>query len=88
MKMNSSKNFFDGLGDFVSNFRLEDMIINPSINGVRKVTESNKFPCFHCGGDQTLASECTRCDKKGYLPGNHPMVKMIERIIDSKFRNR
>ena len=64
------------------------MIINPSNKGIRKVNEWNKFPCFHCGGDQMLANDCTRCDKKGYLSGSHPMVKMIERIIDSKFRNR
>lgn len=57
---------------------------SPTKPSLRQISASDTFPCYGCGNDRILIRDCEICNKSGFLNGNNPMVKLIEKIIDSK----
>lgn len=57
---------------------------SPTKPSLRKITSADSFPCYGCGNDRILIRDCDICGKTGFLDGGNPMVRLIEKIIDSK----
>ena len=81
--------FTSSISQLAQSISFEDMVRNlPKQQAMKKINDWNVFPCYNCAGDSLMMSNCDACEHKGYLKGNHPMVKMIEQIIDSKFKGK
>ena len=70
-----------------SSFSLFDAISKHQLpDSIKKIGDEDTFPCYTCANDRLQRQDCTTCNRKGILKGNHPMVRMIEQIIDSKLK--
>jgi hypothetical protein len=70
--------FASSISQLTQSISFEDMVRNqPKHQAMKKINDWNVFPCYNCAGDSLMIIDCEICDHKGYLKGNHPMVKMI-----------
>lgn len=42
---------------------------------LRKITASDKFPCFGCYDHHKDKLDCKECNGNGWISGTHPMVQ-------------
>jgi hypothetical protein len=51
------------------------------MNELRKITAEDTFPCYSCFDDFDSRTNCSVCQKKGFIMGNHPMVRFIDDFL-------
>ena len=52
---------------------------------LRPITPADTFPCFSCYDKPIHRMKCDVCMKRGFLYGNHPMVRFFDDFIEKNF---
>ena len=48
---------------------------------LRQIKSSHKFPCYGCFDQLQQRHECKVCNSKGYIAGDHPMVRFADDFL-------
>ena len=51
------------------------------VKELRQIHSSHKFPCYSCFDQLAERYECKVCRSKGYIAGDHPMVKFADDFL-------
>jgi hypothetical protein len=51
---------------------------------LRKITSSDRFPCFSCFDNPREKVNCKECGGNGWISGLHPMVQFAEDFIEKR----
>ncbi len=64
-------------------FHFPNELLN-QITVLRKITSTDRFPCFSCFDDKINKTTCKVCLGSGFIYGSHPMVQFSEDFIEKK----
>lgn len=53
-------------------------------DSLKKITASDRFPCFACYDHPKDKLSCKECDGNGWISGSHPMVQFAEDFIEKR----
>jgi len=57
---------------------------HPKFETLRKITASDRFPCFACFDHPREKLACKECTGNGWIAGSHPMVQFAEDFIEKR----
>lgn len=57
---------------------------HPKIESLRKITATDRFPCFACFDHPQDKLTCRECAGNGWISGSHPMVQFAEDFIEKR----
>lgn len=53
---------------------------------LRNITADDRFPCYGCFDKLKEKISCKICDRRGFIYGNHPMVKFVDDFLNKNLQ--
>lgn len=67
--------------DRVVSFQSTNSVDLDEAKELKAITPEDKFPCYVCFDKTVERLNCEVCNKKGFISGDHPMVKFVEDFL-------